>query len=131
MPSAARAQDAFSKSRENFLVAGSKALLSPIVWLMNSEIDNLCHREGGIELELLYHVAVGQRSSFNGFLPLAACPLKAIFFVSILSLFVSFAFLDIFFGTKFMENVILSVYILPCMITLVQKWLSKRGRRPV
>ena len=95
--SGARAQDAFSKRRENFLVAGSKALLSPIVWLMNSEIDNLCHREGGIELESLYHVAVGQRSSFNGFLPLAACPLKAIFFVSILSLFVSFAFLDIFF----------------------------------
>ena len=80
MPSAARAQDAFSKRRENFLVAGSKAFLLPIVWLMNSEIDNLCHREGGIELESLYHVAVGQRSSFNGFLPLAACPLKAIFF---------------------------------------------------
>ena len=79
MPSATRAQDAFSKRRENFLVAGSKALLSPIVWLMSSEIDNLCHREGGIELESLYHVAVGQRSSFNGFLPLAACPLKAIF----------------------------------------------------
>ena len=76
-PSAARAQDAFSKRRENFLVAGigSKAFLSPIVWLMNSEIDDLCHREGGIELESLYHVAVGQRSSFNGFLPLAACPL--------------------------------------------------------
>ena len=77
IPSAARAQDAFSKRRENSLVAenGSKALLSLVEWLMNSEIDDLCHREGGIELESLYHVAVGQRSSFNGFLPLAACPL--------------------------------------------------------